>query len=253
MNILVINGTHRPAGTTTELARSFIKGVESCGAQADMVMLRDCKISVCTNCLKCYAYGGEGVAPCSIQDDMDGIIARIVNADGVLLASPVHSGFVSGLMTIFWERLAWRIMRPADPFIQCMSMKTRIDNKVRAVASIISAGGMPEPLRKYCDDGTRWLQSNGPLELHGQWVGDLYMGADFERLPQNSQDWHRVFFLRRLSERQRTQAFELGVKMVRKLQGGSLKPVTVEQAFPPFTKWIVNVISAFKPFYRVAS
>ncbi len=252
MQILVINGTYRPEGTTTELARAFMEGVESRGAQAEMVLLRDCAIGLCTNCLKCYAFPGEGVAPCCMQDDMDGLIARIEKADGILFASPVHNGFVTGLMTIFWERLSWRVLRPSEPILECMSMKSRLTHKVRAIASIASAGGMPTRLRKFCDDGTPWLKSNAPLELHGQWIGGLYAGAELERKPQTAQDWKRIYHLRKVSDRQRKDARALGIKMVEAIEDGGLQPVTMETMMPPALRWLMKGLFAIRPAYRVA-
>jgi multimeric flavodoxin WrbA len=252
MKILVLNGTYRPDGTTTKLARSFMEGAGANGAEADMIILRERTIGYCINCLKCYGFAGEGIAPCSLKDDMDDLIHRIVDADGILFASPVHNGFVTGLMTVFWERLSWRVARPGDPFLNSMSIRTRINDKVRAIGSISSAGGMPERLRKTCDDGTPWLKSNATLLLHGEWIGDAYSGAELEHMPESRQEWHRIFFLRLLSSRQRQQACALGVKMAKALQGGRLKPVTMDKILPPAFKWIMGRIFAFSPPYRVA-
>ncbi|MCF8142923.1 MAG: flavodoxin family protein [Deltaproteobacteria bacterium] len=252
VKIVVLNGTYRPNGTTTQLARSFMEGAKANGAEVDMMMLRDRTIGYCINCLKCYGFIGEGIAPCSLKDDMDDLIARIVEADGILFASPVHNGFVTGLMTAFWERLSWRVARPDGPFLNCMSIKTRINNKVRAVGAISSAGGMPSRLRKSCDDGTPWMKSNAPLMLHGQWIGDIYAGADLEHMPESRQDWHRIFFLRRLSAGQRQEAYTLGVRMAKAIQSGGLKPVTIDRMIHPALKWILKPIFTFSPPYRVS-
>jgi len=252
MKILVLNGAYRPNGTTTQLARSFMEGAGSSGAEVDMIMLRDRTIGYCINCLKCYGFTGEGISPCSLKDDMDEIIPRIVEADGILFASPVHNGFVTGLMTVFWERLSWRVAQPGEPFLNFMSIKTRIDDKVRAIGSIASAGGMPKRLRKTCDDGTPWLKSNASLMLHGQWIGDMYAGADLEHMPQDSRDWHRIFFLRRLSTRQQQEAYTLGVQMAKAIRSGALKPATIDKMVHPALKWILQRIFIFSPPYRVA-
>ncbi len=252
MKILVLNGTYRPHGTTTELVRSFEEGARTHGAEVEVVMLRDRRIGYCTNCLKCYGYTGEGIAPCCMTDDMDEIIPRMAEADGVLFASPVHNGFVTGLMTVFWERLSWRAARPDGPLLGIMAIRSRLNNKVRAFGSIASAGGMPERLRKSCDDGTPWLKSNAPLILHGQWVGDVYAGADLERLPENRKDWQRLYFLRRLGKRQRDRAFALGETMAKAIGSGDLRPVTMEKMIPGALQWIIKVIFAFRPPFRVA-
>ncbi len=253
MKILILNGSYRAEGTTTELARSFVAGAEARGAEAEMIMLRDCRIGYCNNCLKCYGYAGEGIAPCSLEDDMDSIIPRIAGADGVLFASPVHNGFVTGLMTVFWERLSWRAARPGgEPFLGGTSLISRLDDRVRALGSIASAGGMPERLRRGCDDGTPWLKSNSPLMLHGEWIGDIYAGADLERRPENERDWRRLYFLRRLSERQKERAWALGAKMAVAIRSGSLKPITIEKMVPAPVRWALGLVNRLSPPYRVA-
>lgn len=252
MKILVLNGTYQAEGTTAELARSFMDGAKSAGADVDMIMLRDKKLQYCANCLKCYSFAGDGIAPCALRDDMDEIIARIVEADGVLFASPVHNGFVTGLMTVFWERLSWRVARMGPPILGMNRLESRIDNKVRALGSIASAGGMPERFRKFCDDGTPWLKSNSTLLLHGQWIGDVYAGAELERMPESAEDWRRIYFLRRLSAGQRQRARELGVKMAGAIKSGNLTPCTMERLVPPPLRWIMEGVCAIGPPYRVA-
>jgi multimeric flavodoxin WrbA len=252
MNILIINGSCRAAGTTAQLARAFSEGVEAAGATAEMVMLRDHTIAPCTNCLKCYAWEGDGPAPCSLHDAVDGLLERLAAADGILFASPVHSGFVSGLMTLFHERITWRTLRPGPPMAGMASLQSRLDDKVRALGSIASAGGMPERLRSGCDDGTRWLKGNLPLEFHGQWIGDQYAGADLERMPENDRDWKRLYLLRRISPRQLDEARALGRKMVRAIRRGRLKPVTMQTLIPRPVQWILSAWSRFSPHYRLA-
>ena len=91
MKILVLNSTYRPGGTTAELTGSFMEGARADGADVEEVMLRDRTIGYCSNCLKCYAFPDAGIAPCSQKDDMDDLVLRIEDADGVLFASPVHN------------------------------------------------------------------------------------------------------------------------------------------------------------------
>ena len=221
-----------------------MEGVRDVGGEAEMILLREHRIAPCTNCLQCYAFTGPGIGPCSIRDDMDAIVPKIAEADGVLFASPVHSGFVTGLMTSFNERMVWRVLRPGGRFCGICSLLSRLDDKVRAVGSIVSAGGMPEGLgSRFCNDGTAWLKSNMPLEMHGQWIGGLYVGADLERVPESEQDWKRVYFLRKVSDRQREQARALGRKMVGAIRGGRLKAFTLKRLFPAPMRWIAELFA----------
>ncbi len=251
MNVLAINATYRPKKTTTQLALKAVEGAASLGAHTEMVMLRDCKIDYCLNCLTCYKNKTSEIGPCSLNDDIDGILEKIQDADGIILASPVHSGFVTGLMTVFFERIVWRLMRSTGSSLGVMAnIESRLTEKPRAVISISSAGGIPERLRKHCDDGTRWLKGNAPLFFHGEWIGDMYAGARLTKLPQNEEDWSNIYFKRKLSQDQLEQAFNLGVKMGQAIKDGGLKPATMDTLFGPVTSTMMRAYNFLAPFYK---
>ena len=253
MKILAINATYRPKKTTTQLTLKAMEGAASLGADTEMVMLRDCKIDYCLNCLTCYKDKTSEIGPCSLHDDIDGILEKIREADGIILASPVHNGFVTGLMTVFFERIAWRVMRSTGSSLGVMArLESRLTDKPRAIISISSAGGIPERLRKHCDDGTPWLKSNAPLCFYGEWIGDLYAGARLTRLPQNEEDWSNIYFKRKLSQDQLEQAFKLGVKMGQAINDGGLKPATVDTLLGPVTCNMIKAYNFFAPFFKTA-
>ena len=90
MKILALNATYRPTKTTTRLTQSALEGAVSVGVKAEMVMLRDKNIQFCKNCLTCYKDLGSEIAPCTIEDDVGEILEKIREADGIIMASPVH-------------------------------------------------------------------------------------------------------------------------------------------------------------------
>ena len=131
-----------------------------------------------------------------------------------------------------------------------MKIESRLTNKVRALASISSAGGMPERLRKQCDDGTPWLKSNAPLMFHGQWIGDIYAGARLAKLPKTEDEWGNLYFSRTLAQDQLDQAFQLGQNMVRAIQDNRLKPVTMDSMLGPAARALLRTLNVFSPIYR---
>lgn len=250
MKIIAANGSYRSTGTTTQLAQKALEGAASIGAEIEMLMLRDLRIEYCKNCLKCYSDHASEIAPCSIEDDMNGILHKLRDADGVIFASPVHNGFVTGLMVVVFERMAWRVLRPVGSFLGAMGMESRLNSKTRAVVSILSAGGMPQKFRKYCDDGTPWLKSNVPLMLHAQWIGDMYAGAVLERLPKSRDDWTKVYFLRRLADDQLKEAHALGARMASAIKAGKLSAVTLRSLVGPAVQALVGIMNRFNPPYQ---
>jgi NAD(P)H-dependent FMN reductase len=224
MKIVAINGTYRPEGTTTALTRRALEGAGSRGAETEMILLKEQDIRTCTNCLRCYRDAESEMGPCSLDDGMTAVVRKVLEADGVLFASPVHNGFLTGGMTAFFERLVWRVCKPTGRIASIGGMPVPRSSKTRALASIVSAGAMPRRLRKMCDGGTAFLKENGNHFLNGTWAGDVYAHADLSRLPENEGGWRRMYDLRKLSAGQLQEAFDLGVRMADMIQRGELRP-----------------------------
>jgi multimeric flavodoxin WrbA len=224
MNIVALNATYRQNGTTTTLINKALEGAATVGAQTEHLLLKDFDIRYCTNCLKCYGDVESEIAPCTHDDDMTLILEKIKEADGVLFGSPVHMGFVTGLMLVFMERACFRLARPTGEFFGLKGCpEPRLTNKPRAAASIVTAGLIPEDMRQYCDIGTQWLKENVPMLVNGEFVIDQYAAAYF---PKDLQDdeWHRAFFLRELTENQQAEAFELGHALASRISEARVRP-----------------------------
>jgi multimeric flavodoxin WrbA len=223
MKILALYATYRRNGTTTSLVNKALEGAEMVGAQTEHLLLKDYDIRYCTNCLKCYGDLESEIAPCTHDDDMTFILEKIKEADGVLLGSPVHIGFVTGLMFVFMERIAFRLARPTGELFGLKGCpEPRLTNKPRASASIVTAGWVPEEMRQYCDQGTEWLKENVPMFFNGEFVIDQYAAAYF---PQELKDdeWSKAFFLRKLTKAQLQEAFELGKTLAFRISEGKVR------------------------------
>ena len=209
MKVLALNATYRKQGTTTSLVEKALQGAAADGAITEHLLLKDFDIRYCTNCLKCYGDLESEIAPCTHDDDVTLILEKIKASDGVLLGSPVHMGFVTGLMYVFMERTCFRLARPTGELLGLKGCPDpRLTNKPRALASIVTAGAVPEELRQYCDAGTEWLKDNVPMLFNGEFVIDQYAAAFFPK-ELNDDEWARAFFLRKLTEAQLEEAFEL--------------------------------------------
>lgn len=223
MKIIALNGTCRPGETTTRLVEKALEGAASTGAYTEMVVLKALTMEFCRNCLTCYQDLESEIAPCSIEDDVRPILEKIRDADGIILASPVHSGFVTGLMVSFLERASWTLLRPTGELLGLKGVpEPRLTRKARGFAIILSAGFMPTELRQYCDMGTAFLSDWGSLAFNGELVGDLYAGAFFSK-DLGDEEWSKAYFFRQLTQNQLQQAFELGAKLVRAVTSGEIR------------------------------
>ena len=227
MKVLALNATYRPGKTTTRLAQSALEGAASVGADTEMVMLGEKNIQFCKNCLTCYKDLESEIAPCTIEDDVGEILEKIRDADGIIMASPVHCGFVTGLMMAFIERITFRLSRPTGQYMGLKGCpEPRLTGKARALATIVSAGGIPQEMREYCDLGTPWLKDS-VVFFNGECIGDIYAGAVFTKKLEDD-EWSKSFLFRELTEEQLQDAFNLGVKMGEAIKNKEVRPFNPE-------------------------
>jgi multimeric flavodoxin WrbA len=95
---------------TYDAARSFLNRLQSLGdVESELVALSDYRIGICRGCKVCFAKGEEF---CSLNDDRDALIEKMMASDGVVFASPNYSFQVSAIMKIFLDRLGFIFHRP---------------------------------------------------------------------------------------------------------------------------------------------
>lgn len=83
--VLVISASPRKGGNSDTLCDEFIRGAQEAGNEAEKVFLRDKKIGYCTGCGVC-----NSTHRCVQKDDMAAILDRMVNADVIVMATPVY-------------------------------------------------------------------------------------------------------------------------------------------------------------------
>ena len=99
--ILVLLGSPRKKGNTAALADQIIAGAESAGATAERIFLHGKDISPCQACYACQRPESEG---CAIDDDMQPLYNKLIEADGWVIASPVYWFCMSAQTKLFLDR-----------------------------------------------------------------------------------------------------------------------------------------------------
>ena len=99
MKVLGILGSPRREGNTEILLNEALRGASDHGGVCEKVILRDLKI---TPCLEIYKCAEDGV--CAIQDEMQGLFPKIIQAERLLLASPIFFYSVPALAKSMIDR-----------------------------------------------------------------------------------------------------------------------------------------------------
>jgi multimeric flavodoxin WrbA len=91
MKVLGIFGSPRKGGNTELLLEEAMKGAESEGAETDRLRLTDFTITPCRECHGCDKSGN-----CVVLDDMPKIYPKLLEADVIILASPIFFYGITG-------------------------------------------------------------------------------------------------------------------------------------------------------------
>ena len=99
--IIVLAGSARKGGNTELLAKAFANGAGQ-HHDVELVSVADYHISPCLGCNRCYS--GEGHR-CVQQDDMTVLYDKLMEADAVIIASPVYFYGISAQLKALVDRL----------------------------------------------------------------------------------------------------------------------------------------------------
>jgi putative NADPH-quinone reductase len=104
--VIAIVGSYRKGQIIDTAVSAILDGAKARGGQTEKIYLLDKHIEFCTNCRKCTQEKEAGKrAKCIHNDDMDGILQKIDDADGVVFGAPVNYYNVTAIMRRFIERM----------------------------------------------------------------------------------------------------------------------------------------------------
>ena len=85
-NVLILSGSPRKGGNSDLLCDEFMRGAKESGNNVTKINVASKKIAPCHACYFCGEHGGE----CVYKDDMAEILQAMIDADVLVLASPVY-------------------------------------------------------------------------------------------------------------------------------------------------------------------
>ena len=101
--VLILSGSPRKNGNSDLLCDAFLKGAKEAGHSVEKIRVAEKKIGYCR---ACYACDDTGV--CAIKDDMAEILQKMIDADVLVLASPVYFYSVDAQLKTLLDRTVAR-------------------------------------------------------------------------------------------------------------------------------------------------
>jgi len=85
MKILGLSCSPRKKGNTVTLLEEMLKGASEHGANTELFSISGKNIRGCDSCYSCFTKG-----ECHIQDDMQPLYEKLLEADGIVFGSPIY-------------------------------------------------------------------------------------------------------------------------------------------------------------------
>ena len=98
--VIVISTSLRHGSNSDMLADKFVEGAKAAGNEVEKISLSDKSIQFCKGCFGCQKLG-----KCVIKDDVNEIMAKVLEADVVAWATPIYYYEMSGQMKTLIDRM----------------------------------------------------------------------------------------------------------------------------------------------------
>ena len=97
--VLILSASPRKGGNSDTLCDAFLRGAREAGHDAEKIFLRGRTIHYCTGCGMCNA-----THRCVQQDDMAPLLDKMIQADVIVLSTPVYFYSMDGQLKTLIDR-----------------------------------------------------------------------------------------------------------------------------------------------------
>ena len=100
MKVLMLNGSPHPNGNTAAALEEMAKTFRQEGVEVEIIQVSSQPIRGCTGCGQCFRIG-----KCVFDDLVNEVAAKLEEADGLVLGSPVYYASANATLRAFTQRL----------------------------------------------------------------------------------------------------------------------------------------------------
>lgn len=144
-------------GSNTEiLIKEALMGAEQEGAEVKLVRLQDLNIKPCTGCNSCVVdlFERAGSGDCVLKDDMAFIDELILEADGIIIGSPIYEKGITGQLKSLNDR-----MGPGHDYaFRLISKKIREENGITKGKGVDERAFKPRVAALFAVGGSDWVE-----------------------------------------------------------------------------------------------
>lgn len=108
--VLILSGSPRKGGNSDLLCDEFLRGAREAGHSVEKIRAAEKKVAPCSACYYCRKSGGV----CARKDDMAEILQKMIDADVLVLASPVYFYSIDAQLKAVIDRTVARWLEVKD-------------------------------------------------------------------------------------------------------------------------------------------
>lgn len=108
--VLILSGSPRKGGNSDILCDEFMRGALESGNEVEKIRVSEKKIAPCSACYFCKDSGGK----CVHKDDMAQVLQKMIDADVLVLASPVYFYSIDAQLKALIDRTVARWLEVKD-------------------------------------------------------------------------------------------------------------------------------------------
>ncbi len=220
MKAMFINGGPRKKWSTYQMLEKAMEGAEAQGAEVELVNLYDYDFKGCKSCFACKLKNAKTNGLCAIRDDITPILERTLNADVIVMGSPVYFYFTTGVLKSFMERLMYPVLT-YNPKVNEETGEFELSRLDRTVptAMIYTTGDTKEGAEAF----------RHALDVNGQFLKNIYGYTEtlYSYHTYQFKDYSRYEVMEGVEESRTKQrdeqfpkdlenAYELGKRLVKK-------------------------------------
>ena len=170
MKAVVVNGSARKNWNTAQLCRESARGLEEAGFETELINLCDYAFKGCVSCYGCHLKTSMDKHLCFYRDDLTPILEKLLEADVIILSSPVFYGEVSGQIRSLMERMLF----PLDTYYAEDGKRVLKRNKKVPTGFIFTMNATKEQMTHYHMNENLHRSANALSGIYGIPCEELY-------------------------------------------------------------------------------
>ena len=215
--MILLNASPRKNKNTAQMLESVMKGALEAGAECEMIHLVNLNFKGCMSCFACKRKGNTCNGLCAYKDELRPVLERILQADALVMGSPIYWSYPTGMFRNVIERLLFPILR-YEIDEKTGSTVRNIDKRMPTALiytmnctpkyyDMFNYGPILAPDQQYMQ---QMFGSCEVLNVHGTWQFPDYSKYDASAVDLEEKQWYRD----NQWPKDLQAAYELGKRMV---------------------------------------